>query len=415
MKTRFAALLSFLLLSAIFFISGRGESKARPSDLRDAPGDKSALDSLGTKKGSGPISADDIDARFAPPAEQPQSAAVPASGTAPAHGPTPEQAREMLQHNKGLFKTFSKSPGADRPVKVKFRPFADYEKTGFLIMSSLFTFNSQHAKLEMAKILPPEATLVIFTDTPTQQEKQAILGVYGAVLPAERIKVVTLPGADGGFWARDGIPVPMFGEGGRLTVIDAAYYHRFEADKEVSQLFNAALEKHKYYFEGGNFQASRNGDCVIVNNDRHAQIPDQVFSAYYGCKQLIRLPFVDGIGHVDERVRFINDTTLVTDTPAYKDILTGKGFTVHMLPRPKAAFGTYVNSLIMDGKVVIPVFGESTDAQALAVYEGLGLKAFGGDSSTLSPKGQGSVHCITMTYPKVPVAELLKSIKAKEF
>ena len=167
-------------------------------------------------------------------------------------------------------------------------------------------------------------------------------------------------------------------------------------------------------FRGRQFQANTKGDCVIVNNDRHAKIPNEIFAGYYGCKQLIRLPFIDGIGHVDERARFINDTTLVTDTPSYKDTLTGKGFTVHMLPRASRPFETYVNSLIMNGKVVVPVFKQATDAAALAVYEGLGLKAAGGDSVSLSNTGQGSVHCITMTYPKVPMADLLKSMGAKE-
>jgi agmatine/peptidylarginine deiminase len=204
------------------------------------------------------------------------------------------------------------------------------------------------------------------------------------------------------------------GQGGGLTVVDAKYYHGFEPDAEISRMFKAGLEKHEYYFEGGNFQASSKGDCMIVNNERHAQIPDGVFSGSYGCKQVIRLPFIDGIGHVDERARFINDKTIVTDTPAYKDLLEEKGFTVKLLPRPSQPYETYVNSLIMDGKVVVPVFGQATDAKALAVYESLGLKATGGDSTQLSNRGMGSVHCITMTYPVVPMADMLKALGAKE-
>ena len=416
MKNKVSLTIPLMLLSALFFVSGRASSADKPSDFRDAPGATTAADELKSQnKGgdiglTGPITPEGIDDRVG---GQP-GAAVPDSGTALKHGPTPEQIKSMTQYNKGLLKAFTKSADPAQPVRIKYRPFADYEKTGYLIMSSLLTFNSQHAKLEMAKILPADAILVIFTDSDTQQAKEAILTAYGSVVPRERIRVVTLPGASSGFWARDGIPVPMMDAGGKLTVIDAAYYHRFEADKEVSQLFNAGYEKHEYFFEGGNFQANTKGDCVIVNNERHAKIPEQVFAGMYGCKQLIRLPHIDGIGHVDERVRFINDTTLVTDTPSYKDTLTGKGFTVHMLPRPSRPYETYVNSLIMNGKVVVPVFKQGTDAAALAVYEGLGLKAVGGDSISLSNSGQGSVHCITMTYPKVPMAALLKSMGAKE-
>ena len=168
----------------------------------------------------------------------------------------------MLNHNKGLLKAFTKSADPSQPVRIKYRPYADYEKTGYLIMSSLLNFNSQHAKLEMARILPADAILVIFTDSSSAQAKEEILTAYGSVVPRERIRVVTLPGAGSGFWARDGIPVPMLDQGGKLNVIDAAYYHRFEADKEVSRLFNAGYEKHEYFFEGGNFRLIPKGTAL---------------------------------------------------------------------------------------------------------------------------------------------------------
>ncbi len=417
MKTKVSLAIPLILLSALFFVYGRPTNANKPSDFRDAPRDTTAVDTLKSQnKGggiglTGTITPEGIDDRV-PSGEQAGNGSLPASGPALKHGPTAQEAQMMSQHNKGLFKSFTKSAAATEPVRIKYRPYADYEKTGYLIMSSEFAFNSRQAKLEMARILPADGMLVIFTGNASQKEE--ILKTYETAVPRERIKVVTFPSAGEGFWARDGVPVPMFDKDAKLTVIDAQYYHGFAVDKEISRMFNAGYDKHDYFYEGGNFQANTKGDCVIVNNDRHATIPDAIFAGYYGCKQLIRLPFIDGIGHVDERARFINDTTLVTDTPSYRDILTGKGFTVKMLPRPSRPYETYVNSLIMNGKVVMPVFSEPTDAAALAVYEGLGLKAAGGDSISLSNNGQGSVHCITMTYPKVPMADMLKSLGAKE-
>jgi len=327
------------------------------------------------------------------------------------HAPNPAQARATRLRNESLGKSVQKS---GERMEVKYRPYADHEKTGYLIMSAAFEFNSIQGKREMAKALPADATLVIFWDNPTPRLKEEILAAYDGAISRDRIKIISLPGSGGGFWARDAIPVPMFDKAGKFTVIDAEYYHGFAADKEVARIFNAGYEKHDYGFEGGNFQANTKGDCMIVDNDRHAKIPDSAFAGFYGCKQVIRLPHVAGIGHVDEVARFINDTTIVTDIPEYKETLAAKGFEVHMLPRPAKPFETYVNSLIMDGKVVVPVFNEATDAEALAVYEKLGLKATGGDSTTLSNKGLGSLHCITMTYPPVPMAELMKSLGARE-
>ncbi len=332
----------------------------------------------------------------------------------PAKGYTPGQLREMRQHNAAVGASANKGLGLeDERVERKYRPYADYEKTGYLIMSADFNFNSRQAKLLLASKLPADATLVIFTDT-YGSTKEDVLREYGAVVPRERIKVVTLPGARNGFWARDGIPVPAMDASENLVVVDARYGHRFEPDTEVARLFGARLEKHQYYFEGGNFMANHSGDCVMVDHGAHRQIPDSIFVGQYGCRQMIRLPFVDGIGHIDEHVRFVSEKVVVTDLSQYKDALEGKGFTVHMMPKPSGPFETYVNSVIMDGKVIVPVFGRDTDEQALNAYRSLGLEAFGADSRNLSNSGQGSVHCITMTYPKVPARELMKALGATE-
>ncbi|KAF0125482.1 MAG: hypothetical protein FD189_1575 [Elusimicrobia bacterium] len=332
----------------------------------------------------------------------------------PAKGYTPEQLRDMRQHNAAIGASANKGLGLDdERVERRYRPYADYEKTGYLIMSSDFNFNSRQAKLLLASKLPADATLVIFTDT-YGTSKEDVLREFGSVVPRERIKVVTLPGARNGFWARDGIPVPAIDASNNLVVVDARYGHRFEPDAEIARLFGARLEKHQYYFEGGNFMASHAGDCIMVDHGAHRQIPDSIFVGQYGCQQMIRLPFIDGIGHIDEHVRFISERVVVTDLPQYKDTLEGKGFTVHMMPKPSGPFETYVNSVIMDGKVIVPVFGRDTDEQAFAVYRSLGLEPFGADSTTLSNSGQGSVHCITMTYPAVPARELMKALGATE-
>ncbi|MCM2268452.1 MAG: agmatine deiminase family protein [Elusimicrobiales bacterium] len=334
----------------------------------------------------------------------------------PVHGYTPAERGAMNAHNEGLFRSYAKSIEFDgeETRERKYRPFADYEAPGYLIMSADFNFNSSQAKLLMASKLPADGTLVIFTDYDDAGTKENILRTYEKVVPRSRIKVIALAGAYQGFWARDGIPVPAIDKAGKLVVVDAVYGHRFEPDAQIAKLFGAGLEKHQYYYEGGNFMANHAGACIMVNHGAHTQIPDSVFTNQYGCSEMIRLPFVDGIGHIDEHVRFISEKVLVTDLPQYKDVLQGKGFTVHMLPKPSGPYETYVNSLIMNDQVIVPVFGRSTDAQALAVYERLGLKASGADSKALSNQGQGSVHCITMTYPKVPASALLKALGARE-
>ena len=409
---KITVLTALVLLSGYFIISGHKNAARRP-DFRDAVGDSSggAINSLNSSAGNAGINIPEPAAPSEADNKNHFSEKRFGQDPVPVHGYTLQQEKIMAGHNRAL--SFSKSNR--QMVSGKYRPYADYEKTGYLIMSWETNFASLPAKLEMAKNLPADAFLVIFADGPSDTDKEAILQEYESVIPRGRIKVISLPGArSSGFWARDCMPVPVLGQDNSLTVIDAKYMYPFEPDSEISRLFKCGLEKHDYCYEGGNFQANAKGDCVMVNNEPHAKIPDDIFTGLYGCKTLTRLPFIDGIGHVDERARFINEKTLVTDTPAYKDLLEAKGFIVYLLPRPYRPYETYVNSLIMNDHVVVPVFSQPTDAQALAVYEKLGLKASGADSISLSNTGLGSVHCITMTYPKMPVSELLKALGAKE-
>lgn len=341
------------------------------------------------------------------------------------HGFTAEENKIMAETNKALaeFEKFEPSYFAELEEDKEFslvgetpvRPWAEYEKAGYLIFSERFQFNSKEAKLGMAKNLPKDMDLVVFTGGPSKENGDRIRKKFEGVIESDRLKVVYMPGAGSGFWARDGVPVPVIRENDAydefLTLVDARYYHYFEADKEFGKLFNSPVTKHSYYFEGGNFIANSNNECLVVNKEATADIPDSIFEDHYGCQKLIRLAHVKGIGHADESVKFINDTTVLTDEKSYVNQLKKAGFDVVMLPRPKREYETYVNSLIVNGVVFVPVFGHGTDKDALKVYEDAGFETvIGLDSKTLSNSGMGSLHCITMTYPPVEMQELLKSM-----
>jgi agmatine/peptidylarginine deiminase len=353
---------------------------------------------------------------------------------APVHRFTPEENAKMSAHNeslagaefiKGLYGNIDSKTKAISVIKTETVPVAEYDEAGYLIISDQTPLNTLEVKHQLAKNLPANMTLVVFTGIRNKGVPASIVKGMAPYISADRIKAIYLPTGKNGFWARDGVPVPVWqvdNTGNKVfTVVDAKYYHEFEADKEVANYFGADLLKHDYYYEGGNYLANSKGDCVVIQNDRVVKMPDSVFEDMYGCKTLIRLPFLtnpknteynneDGIGHVDERVKFVNDTTVLTDRIRYRDILEKAGFKVIMLPAASGIYETYVNSLIANGVVYIPVFNEATDAAAVKVYADLGLKTVPLDSVALSNDGMGSIHCITMTYPKVPLAELAAAV-----
>jgi agmatine/peptidylarginine deiminase len=277
------------------------------------------------------------------------------------------------------------------------RPYVEYEKAKYLLMSDETNFGSKDIKRSFAKNLPPDVDLVIVTNWGSES---SIRKTYGEFLPQSRIKVIKAESSGISFWARDGIPVPVFKKNYDLALVDAKYYHNFEPDEKVSEYFSADLYEHPYYFEGGNFLADIQGNCVIVNNSKVAVAPDKIFESYYGCKNLLRLPHIDGIGHIDERVKFISETTAITDTKEYVGDLEKLGYKVVLMPRPEGKWETYVNSLLVNGTIFVPVFGQSKDQQVIEIYRSFGFKVVPLNSKSLSG-GLGSLHCITMTYPEM--------------
>lgn len=319
----------------------------------------------------------------------------------------PDEVKAIQEHHQSLNIL---SPLRTSPAPS--RPFSEVEEAGYLFFSASTYFDSAVAKRTMAQHLPPGVTLVIYTAPGAN--KDTIRDQYRDVVDVSRVKIVEIDNSSRGFWSRDGLPVPVWSPEGKMEVVDARYYHRFEPDDLIGQWFGTTVRKHTYYYEGGNFMVNDKGVCVMVDNDRAVSIPDSIFSQQYGCKKLVRLPFEKGIGHVDESVRFLTSDIVLTDSQDYADRLRKEGLDVRLLPRPRYYYETYVNALLLNGTVFVPVFNQSRDEQALDVYRATGLKVVPIETQSLSNDGNGSIHCITMTYPKVPFQQLMKFIGGRE-
>lgn len=285
------------------------------------------------------------------------------------------------------------------------RPFAEYEKAGYLLISGEFSFGSQTIKTELVKNLPAGMKAIILVDN--DGEAESLRRYYSTVVKSETFRIVKTQ-RNPGFWARDSYPIPVFTEdsgGSEAALVNAKYGHGNEPDAEIAKLFQLPLFSHSYYYEGGNFIADTKGNCALVDR----KIPDQVFTQYYGCKNVLRLPQTGGIGHIDERVKFLSDKVAVTDTQSYVKDLEELGYEVMLLPRT-GTYETYVNSLLVNGTIFMPVFGRKTDDEAAEkVYEDLGFKVIALNSKNLSNNGLGSIHCITMTYPELKMEKVLEA------
>ncbi len=330
-----------------------------------------------------------------------------ATAAAPKHHDlSPSQLSAIRENNLSVNKLSSSS------LPAPARPFSELESAGFLFFSVDEDFDSLSAKQEMIKNLPDGVEMVLYADPGSS--KADIMRDFGGLIAPERLHIIELRNASQGFWSRDGMPVPALSTEGSLDLVDAKYYYSFEPDKEVAKYLKAGLLKHSYNFEGGNFMTNDNGACIVVNNDETQAIPDSAFSSFYGCKNLLRLPFIKGIGHADESVKFVGTNLVLTDSTEYKKLLEAHGYQVKMLPRPSNEYETYVNSLLVNGTIYVPIFNQKTDDEALNVYREVGLKVVGIPTVSLSNDGEGSLHCITMTYPKLNFADLVQKLGARE-
>ena len=86
---------------------------------------------------------------------------------------------------------------------------------------------------------------------------------------------------------------------------------------------------------------------------------------------------------------------------------------MQLLPEADLKYETYINSLLVDNVVYVPIFGEDGDAAAVKAYEDLGLTVVPINTRQLATGGQGGIHCITMTYPPVPFRSLVRQMNAK--
>jgi hypothetical protein len=268
-------------------------------------------------------------------------------------------------------------------------------------MSAADGYGAAAVKRELLRHLPHGVSVVLYGPWNAPADQARVIEDYGRYVDVTRLRYLALPKAARGFWSRDPMPVPLISPDGRLMLTDAKYWSGFEPDLEIARLLEAPIQKHGLQFEGGNFGANHLGDCLVVRSRSTNRIKDDLFASMYGCRTVIRLPKKGGIGHIDERARFVSARTIVTDTPEYASLLGALGFDVVPIARPAGKYETYVNTLFVNGTAFVPQYGRPEDAGALAVYERLGFTPVGFDSRTLSAKGLGSIHCLVMSYPHV--------------
>ena len=272
---------------------------------------------------------------------------------------------------------------------LEIRPFAEFEEAGTLLFSARPFDPLVKVFKAMLPHLPREVDIVVYATDPQQE---AFVNEYKKLVDPSRIQTVLVQSATTNtMWARDATPLPVVGE--KKHLVGARYYYSFEPDKIIASFFNLPLTEITNKFEGGNFLSDSEGNCFSLT----PHFPS--FADKYACKTATVLPCKHGICHIDEAAKFISQEVAVVDVPEYVNEFEKRGYKTHLLPRPRHKYGSYANSLLVNGTLFLPTFNDEKDNEAIRIYQSLGMNVIPIDASVLADY-RGSIHCVTMTYPK---------------
>ena len=253
-------------------------------------------------------------------------------------------------------------------------------------------------------------------------------------------------------WSRDfgGITVEI---NGKMTILDFRFNawgkkFSYKLDNKITQqlklkglLKQYAHKTIPFVLEGGSIESDGEGvimttkKCLMEKNRNphlsQNSIEKQLVSSL-GAKKILWLNSGAIVGddtdsHIDTLARFVDTNTIVyqscddTNDENYKELkdmeeelktfknLKGIPYKLIALPSIEAKYynkdrlpATYANFLIINEAVIIPTYNDKNDNKALEIFKKLFQKrdVIGCDCTTLI-KQHGSLHCVTMQYPKV--------------
>ncbi len=254
-------------------------------------------------------------------------------------------------------------------------------------------------------------------------------------------------------WARDHGGITVFKDNNPV-IYDFQFNgwgQKFPATKDniiTKQLYNKKAFRNSTYmdfndfvFEGGGIESNGNGillttsECLLSKN-RNEKLSRQKIELkllnWFGASKVLWLDSGylagdDTDSHIDTLARFANKNTILYVSPPekgdehYESLikmesqlkaftnLDGVPFNLIPLPFPPAVYNeegerlpaTYANFLFINNAVLVPIYNLVTDSEAISTFERTfpDKEIIGIDCSILI-KQHGSLHCVTMQYPK---------------
>lgn len=223
-------------------------------------------------------------------------------------------------------------------------------------------------------------------------------------------------------------------------------YRTYEEDDQIAgkmaALLNVPVFRHRVVLEGGSIEVNGRGTCLtteqcLLNHNRNPHLNrseiEQFLGETLGVNHVIWLG--EGIsgddtdGHIDDIARFVDPTTVVCilETNSKDENYSllqdnfqrlqgardqnGRSLSIVPLPCPGPLYydgsrlpASYANFYIANDTVLVPVFDDPNDSQALGILRELfPNRRVIGLPCTSVVVGLGAIHCVTQQEPQVSV------------
>ena len=272
-----------------------------------------------------------------------------------------------------------------------------------------------------------------------------VAGLIAAVAPPERITLHPIETDDA--WIRDHGAVFVFSSDNERIALDFDYnawggkYPPWERDQAVAcrmaEVLRASRRCPAMVLEGGSIDVNGAGclltteQCLLNSNrnpDMSRQQIEQRLSEYLGAEEILWLDRGiagdDTDGHIDEFARFVGETSIaigVENDPSDINFgilqenrerlasleIAGQAVSLVDLPMPQPIFAgdqrlpaSYANFYIANEVVLLPVFSDPADAEAIAVLQQqFPTRRIVPIDARALIHGLGGIHCLTQQVP----------------
>ncbi len=256
-------------------------------------------------------------------------------------------------------------------------------------------------------------------------------------------------------WSRDCSGITVL-ENGKPTVIDFTFTgwgDKFDASldnaitAQLAKHYGAAYQKERFILEGGAIESNGKGLLLttsqcLMNPNRNTKLTQKfeveaILKETLGVEKILWLDHGylagdDTDSHVDTLARLIDTNTIMylksddENDDHYEELakmeqqlralrnMDGNPFRLIALPMTDAIYydderlpATYANFLIINGAVIVPTYSDRHDAEALSIIQQAfpDREVIGVECSVLI-RQHGSLHCVTMQFPKAVTLEV---------